>query len=237
MPGKKAAKVFSYGGALGTAACAAPLAHGLFTRTGDWTAVLPQVIALILGAAGFITANRTVAVVISAFIISTRLWDAGAGSVFSWPLDAFIFMGIGVGLIGVFELQRQKKLSHGDKNPNLFDIGTATSFIRISGAAGLSFGPLLWMFSMSEISGLTALDSTTGVLVTLFAWQTLKRQPWGAAAQMVLSIGTLAVAQNNPTGAMSAFGFFPLFLTLIYPLGFIGTMKLRKNRRHGDNIT
>lgn len=237
MPSRVTVKIFTYTGAATSVFCALPPLYALFAGTEQAIAVIPKVLALLLGGAGFIYGKRAGSVVLAAFILAMRLWDENGISSTAPSADLLIIVGLILGLVGVFASHRFARLVHGQKTAKHIDTAVAASFVRISGAAGLSFGPMLWMFSMAEMGGFTALNSTNGLLITLFAWQTLKRQLWAVVAQLILAVGTLTFAYANPAGQISVFGFFPLFLLLLHALGVVGVTNLNKaGRRRGDTV-
>lgn len=209
--------------------------YALFAGREQAIAILPRILALLLGGAGFIYGKRAGSVVLTAFILALRLWNnEKLISSTSPATDLLVIIGLGLGLIGVFASHKFARLAHGQKDSKHIDANVAASFVRISGAAGLSFGPLLWMFSMAEIGGFTAVNSTNALLIILFAWQTLKRQLWAAVAQVILALGMLIFGCTSPGGQSSVFSFFPLFLLLIHALGVIGIFNLKTDRRYGN---
>lgn len=234
MVSKATAKALTYIGALAALLCALAPLRGLFAGTEQGVVVVPRTIALLLGGAGFIYGKRAGTVTLVAFILAMRM---GNGSHELQPVDFLILAGACLGVSGIFALHRHAKLSRGGKAPKHIDENLAISFTRISAAAGLSFGPLLWMFSMAVMNGLSAANSTSGLLITLFAWQTLKRQLWAAVAQLILAAGNLVLAYTDPAGPMSVFTFFPLFLLMVHTLGVIGVANLKTSRRHGDRAS
>lgn len=237
MIGTATAKLLTYIGAATSVLCALPLLHIFFAGTGQVIAVIPMIIALLLGGAAFLYGKRAGTVVLAAFILAMRLWEGRIISSATLSVDFLIIIGIGLGLMGVFASHRHALLAQGHKAAKYIDTNLAASFVRISGAAGLSFGPLLWMFSMAEMGGFTALNSTNALLIILFAWQTLKRQLWAAVAQAILAVGTLTFAYANPAGQISVFGFFPIFLLLLHVLGVVGVTNLKKaGRRKEDTV-
>jgi len=233
MISKPTARIFKYLGALSPVFLAGFQMHGLIVGARSALTTVPGALALLLGAVAILAEKKAGSAILAAYMLAMYYGGATADKL-PLPAEMLVFCGLGIGLIGVFTLRGRGEHGHGARTLSSLTTGLALSFTRISGAAGLSFGALLWMFSMAEMSDFTVFNSVDGVLVMLFGWQTLKRQSWAAAGQVVLAASNLALYYAVPDSPMSVFGFFPLFLLLIHALGFIGVANLKNGRRQED---
>lgn len=232
MISKPTARIFKYLGALSPVFLAGFQMHGLIVGTRPALTTVPGALALLLGAVAILAEKKAGSAILAAYMLA--MYYGGGEAKVPLPAEMFIFCGLALGLLGVFTLRGRGEHGHGAQTLSSLTTGLALSFTRISGAAGLSFGALLWMFSMAEMSDFTVFNSVDGVLVMLFGWQTLKRQSWAAGGQVVLAASNLALSYAVPDSPMSVFGFFPLFLLLIHALGFIGVANLKNGRRQED---
>jgi len=234
MISKPTARIFKYLGALSPVFLAGFQMHGLIVGARSALTTVPGALALLLGAVAILAEKKAGSTILAAYMLAMYYGGGATADKLPLPAEMLVFCGLGIGLLGVFTLRGRGEHGHGARTLSSLTTGLALSFTRISGAAGLSFGALLWMFSMAEMSDFTVFNSVDGVMVMLFGWQTLKRQSWAAAGQVVLAASNLALYYAVPDSPMSVFGFFPLFLLLIHALGFIGVANLKNGRRQED---
>jgi hypothetical protein len=197
---------------------------------------LPDTLILLFGGWGILKGKRLVSIVLPAYALASRyivnetLGQPGAATVANF----IIFPAYTLGIIGAFAQNRAARIKKAVKDTRWIDADIATSFTRISGAAGLSFGILVGMFAFAEMGGFTWFNLTDAFLIILFAWYTLKRRLWAAASQVVLSFSSMALSYSQ-TGSFSALlGFIPLFIFELYVIGFIGAAVLRYESRPAD---
>lgn len=233
MLSKNTAATLAYIGAFSAFFCALAPLRGLYSGAEPFAAGIVKTIAIVVGGVGFLVRKRAGTAVFSAFLLAMLLW--GNGNIFNPARmgDILIITGLVLGLVGIFATQKQTEDTRG-QHKKLLDAATAASFARISGATGLSFGTLFWMFSMAEISDFNAFNSSEGILIILLAWQTLKRQTWAAAGQVLLTANLLSRSHNAYGGNLAVFDFFPFFFLLIHALGLVGIMQLKRSRRQED---
>jgi hypothetical protein len=197
---------------------------------------LPDTVILVLGGWGILKGKRLVSIILPAYALASRyIVNETLGYTSPDVIASYIvFPAYALGIIGAFARNRAVRIKAAAKDTRWIDADIAASFTRVAGAAGISFGILLVMFSLAELGGFTRFNLTDAFLIILFAWYTLKRRLWAAAAQLIVSFGNMAISYSQ-TGSFSAiFGFIPLFLFELYALGFIGTMVLKNTSRQAE---
>lgn len=227
---ERTGRIFSYIGAA-TAFILAALSTPIFSPESPfgWHA-LPDTIILLLGGWGIFKGKRLVSIMLPAYALASRyvvsetLGQAGSNA----TTDFIVFPAYVLGIIGAFARNRAARMVKAVKDKSWIDTDIATSFTRISGAAGISFGILVGMFSLAEIGGFSWFNLTDAFLIILFAWYTLKRRLWAGASQLILSFTNMALSYSQTGNISALFGFVPVFLFELYALGFVGTVILRR---------
>lgn len=189
---------------------------------------LPDVLILLLGGWGMLKGKRLASVALTAYLLASR-WMIGAAAGITGPMpsDLVFFPAYTLGIIGAFERNRAARAAAGAADRRLLDADIAASFVRVAGAAGISFGALVAMFSLAEMGGFSVFNLTDGLLIILFAFHTFKRKVWALAAQLALNFTSMALAYAATGSPSEVFGFFPIFLFELYALGLAGAIALK----------
>ncbi len=228
--GEDTASKFSYIGASAAFILAVITIPLFFPGSPVGWYALPDTLILLLGGWGILKGKRLVSIILPAYALASRyivnetLGHTGADIIASF----FIFPAYILGAIGAFARDRAARIKAAAEDPRWIDTDIAVSFTRTAGIAGICFGLFVGLFALLEIAPFTRFNLTDAFLITLFAWHTVKRRLWAAAAQLILNLVNMAVSYSQTGSFSGAFGFIPLFLFELYCLGFIGTAVLRR---------
>lgn len=126
---------------------------------------LPDTVILMLGGWGILKGKRLVSIILPAYALASRYIVNETLGYTSPDIIAnyIVFPAYTLGIIGAFARNRAVRIKAAAKDTRWIDADIAASFTRVAGAAGISFGILVIMFSSAELGALHG-----SILPTLF---------------------------------------------------------------------
>lgn len=202
--------------------------------SGNYSGVVPA-IPLLLGAAGIICGNRLASILTPVYVAAGRFAPGMATEICPSlsPMDAIVFSGYSLGIVGAFLRDRDMRASSKDPDTRLIDPTIARSVKWTASISGLAFSLLISYFSLTGTGPFSLFNLLDAALVALLSLFTLKGQLWAAASQLGLLLVSIALSWMSSPGEGEMLGFIPLLLFQIYVLGIVGVIVAKRGSSAG----